>query len=91
MVTIKLVGSPHCHRTERIRVLVERVIQKMDIPCRLIELNDLDEMSQYNPLNLPMLFVGKELVAVRNPPVENQIIQAILSEAIKNRGDEKLP
>jgi len=79
-LAVKLVGTTQCRRYQRMR---ERLLQQaagLGLGLQLEEENQIQQLSQYDPLNLPMMFIRGKLVAAKNPPKE-QVLRRQLLEA----------
>ncbi len=76
MVHVKLVGSPLCRRYQKMRAGVLREAERLGIAIHVEETGDADDLSQFNPLNLPRLYIEGEMIAQRNPPNAREITQA---------------
>lgn len=73
MLEVKLVGSPTCHRYQRMRELVLDQVARADIPIELIEEPEAEAILKYHTVNLPMLFIGGEKIAQGNPPSRKKV------------------
>lgn len=80
MITIKLMGTPVCRRYQRMRDMVVNEAERLGIPIELDEISDTEQLSQINPLSLPRLYIGDELVASQNPPKAQVLEQVLLSK-----------
>ena len=67
-VIIQLWGSPTCPRYQRMRSTVLAEAQRLGAAVRLEEINDVGRLARVNPLHLPQLRIGGEIVARGNPP-----------------------
>jgi hypothetical protein len=79
MIRVTLYGKPACRRYQRMRELVLTASEKTGIPIELKEIGDTESLSKINPLSLPCLHVGENLVAVQNPPGP-QVIEMALAK-----------
>lgn len=77
MVTVTLYGTPSCRRYQRMRELVIREAERLGVPIQLDEIGDTKRLSQINPLSLPRLYIGGDLIASQNPP-QAQIVGTAL-------------
>jgi hypothetical protein len=80
MVTVTLYGTPACRRYQRMRELVLNASEKAGLSIDLKEIGDTESLSRINPLSLPRMHIGANLVAAQNPP-NPQIIEAALAKA----------
>lgn len=81
MVTITLYGIPSCRRYQRMRELVIREAARLGVPIQLDEIGDTERLMQINPLSLPRLYIGRELIASQNPP-QAQIVGTALERVL---------
>jgi len=79
MIQVTLYGTPSCRRYQKMRELVLFESDRLGITVRLKEIGDTDQLSKINPLSLPRLYIGDELVASQNPPKVQIVEQALLS------------
>jgi hypothetical protein len=77
MIDVRLMGTPACRRYQRMRELILVEAQKLGAEIRLTEISDTESLSQVNPLNLPRIYVGDELLASQNPPKADVASQAL--------------
>lgn len=80
MKRVTLYGTPSCRRYQRMRDSVLTEAQKLGVEIHLTEIGDTESLSKINPLSLPRLYVGDELVASQNPPKAQEIAQALQKE-----------
>lgn len=80
MIPVKLFGTPACRRYQKMRDLVLTEAQKCGIEITLTEIGDTESLSKINPLSLPRLYVGGQLVASQNPPRAQEIARALQKE-----------
>ncbi len=80
MVTVTLLGTPACRRYQRMRDMVFTQAKKLEVSIELKEIGDMESLSKINPLSLPHLYVGNELIASQNPPNTQILEQALLSK-----------
>lgn len=64
----RLFGTPACRRYQRMRVWLTAEAARLGLSLDLSEINDMEQLSQFNPLSLPRLYLGKTLVASQNLP-----------------------
>ncbi len=74
-------GTPSCRRYQRMRDLVFVEAEKLGAAIQLTEVGDTESLSQVNPLSLPRLYIGDELLASQNPP-SVQIIRTAFAKVI---------
>jgi len=55
------------------RTCVVKEAEQLKIDIRFEEIADTETLSQFNPLSLPRLYVGEDLVASQNPPKAKKI------------------
>jgi hypothetical protein len=77
MVEVILVGAETCHRYQRMREIVRGAAARLGIPVHLSEENEVQGILKYNTVNLPLLFIGGELIAQMNPPSQNRLETAL--------------
>ena len=77
MIPVKLMGAPMCRRYQRMRASVIREAQRLNIPIELQEIGETEQLAQVNPLSLPRLYIGEELIASKNPPKTQAIERAL--------------
>ena len=77
MIEVRLMGTPACRRYQRMRDLILAEVRKLGVEIRLTEIGDTASLSQVNPLSLPRLYVGDELLASQNPPKADVISQVL--------------
>jgi len=65
MVDIKLVGSPPYYRYQKMSTLALKITAKLGLNVQLDEVNDAEQLFQYNPLDLPRLHANGTLIASR--------------------------
>ncbi len=80
MLTVKLVGAPNCRRYQRMREGVVREAKRLGITIHMEEIGDTESLSKTNPLSLPRLYIGGELIASQNPPKTQDITRALQSQ-----------
>ena len=68
MISLRLLGSPTCHRYQRMRQVVLDEAQRLGVDVRLEEINDAGRLARVNPLHLPQLRLGERVLARGNPP-----------------------
>jgi len=78
MKPVKLVGSPACRRYQKIRAVVLDVSTRLGMQANIEEISEAEKLSQFNPLSLPRLYIGDELVASQNPPKAQDIEHALV-------------
>lgn len=76
MIPVKLFGTPACHRYQRMRDLILAEAKKLGMEIQLTEVGDTESLSKINPLSLPRLYIGDELVASQNPSRAREIERA---------------
>lgn len=77
MIPVKLIGTPACRRYQRMRDLILIEAEKLGVDIQITEVGDTESLSKINPLSLPHLYVGDELVASQNPPKPQEIAHAL--------------
>ncbi len=82
-VPVKLVGSPACRRYQRMRASVIEEAERLKLVIQVEEIGDTEALSRFNPLSLPRLYIGDELIASQNPPKAHEVVRALtaLNEA----------
>lgn len=79
MVKVQLFGPPQCRRYQKMRTAVREAAAEIGLELELAEINDTDRLSQSNPLDLPRLYLNGELIALRNPPKYETLVEKIRS------------
>jgi len=79
VIQITLYGTPSCRRYQRMRKLVVHEADQLGVTIQIDEVSDFTLLSQINPLSLPRLYIGGELIASQNPPQIQAVEQALLS------------
>jgi hypothetical protein len=77
MFTVTLYGTPSCRRYKKMRDVILAEAQKLGAQIQLVEIGDTESLSKINPLSLPRLYVGDELLASQNPPQPDAAAQAL--------------
>lgn len=77
MIEVRLMGTPACRRYQRMRNVILAEAQKLGAQIHLTEIGDTASLSKINPLSLPRLYVGEELLASQNPPKADAAAQAL--------------
>jgi len=77
VVAVTLYGTPSCRRYQKMREIVLSESDRLGITVWLEEIGDMDRLSKINPLSLPRLYIGDELVASQNPPKVQMVEQAL--------------
>ena len=73
MIPIQLIGSPTCRRYQKMRDVVETEAARLGLAIALEEINDTPRLMRFDPLRLPQLHIGGELVARGNPPKTSDV------------------
>lgn len=81
MITVTLYGTPACRRYQKMRDLVVAEANRLWIAIQVEEVGDTAQLSKINPLSLPHLYIGDELVASQNPP-KAQVIVDVLEKTL---------
>jgi len=79
-IPVKLIGPPFCRRYQRMRASVIEAAQRLDLTIELVEVGELAQLVQVNPLSLPRLYIGEALIASKNPPKAHIIESALASQ-----------
>lgn len=77
MIEVRLMGTPTCRRYQRMRDLILAEALKLGAEIHINEISDTESLSQVNPLSLPRLYVGDELIASQNPPKAEDVVRAL--------------
>ncbi len=77
MFTITLYGTPSCRRYQKMRDVILTEAQKLGAEIRFVEIGDTESLSKINPLSLPRLYIGDELLASQNPPRAEDVAQIL--------------
>ena len=77
MIPVKLIGTPTCRRYQKMRASVLEEAERQKLAIQVEEVGDTDTLSKFNPLSLPRLYIGDNLVASQNPPKPEIISQAL--------------
>ncbi len=75
--SVKLYGTPLCRRYIKMRELVIAEAAKIGMAIQLEEIGDTESLSKINPLSLPRLYIGDQLVASQNPPNSKMVADAL--------------
>lgn len=75
--TLKLYGTPQCRRYQRMLENTRQAITRLRGDFRIQEIQDTSQLSQHNPLDLPLLMLNGQVLASRNPPTAKEIIRRI--------------
>jgi hypothetical protein len=78
MIHIQLWGTPQCRRYQKMRTAVQKAAAALGLEIELQEINDTDQLSQSNPLDLPRLCLEGEVIASRNPLKEGVLREKML-------------
>lgn len=81
MIEVRLMGTPACRRYQRMRDLILVEAGTLGVLIHLTEVGETDSLSIINPLSLPRLYIGDELIASQNPPAA-QLIKTALAKAL---------
>jgi hypothetical protein len=84
MVKIELFGTPQCRRYQKMRTAAQEAAVELGLEIELKEINDSDQLSQSNPLDLPRLYLNGELIAVRNPPKSKTLVEQMRSARVQS-------
>jgi hypothetical protein len=83
-IYFQLVGTTQCRRYQRMRMVILEAAMELGLEIELEEVNDTDQLSQSNPLNLPRLYLNGELIAVRNPPKSKTLVEQMRSASAQS-------
>jgi hypothetical protein len=61
------------------RVVALETATELDLEIELEEINDTEQLSRSNPLDLPRLYLNGELIASRNPPKSKSLVEQLRS------------
>ncbi|HEY53300.1 MAG TPA: thioredoxin family protein [Caldilineae bacterium] len=81
MIVVQLIGAPSCRRYQKMREIVVTEAERLNIPIRLEEIDGAARLAQYNPLSLPRLDIGGNLVASPNPPTPTAVAHHLQTHA----------
>lgn len=62
------------------REMVVAEASRLGISVELEEIGDMASLSKINPLSLPRLYLGDDLVASQNPPKISELSQAMINK-----------
>ncbi|MFN2152056.1 MAG: thioredoxin family protein [Anaerolineales bacterium] len=79
MVKIELFGTPQCRRYQKMCTTVQEAAAELGMEIEFEEINDSNQLSQSNPLDLPRLYLNGELIDVRNPPKFKMLVEQMRS------------
>lgn len=82
MIEVRLMGTPSCRRYQRMRNLILMEADKLGVLIHLTEVGETESLSKINPLSLPRLYIGDELIASQNPPAA-QLIETALAKILR--------
>lgn len=77
MIEVRLMGTPACRRYQKMRAVILAEAEKFGAEIHLTEIGDTESLSTIDPLSLPRLYVGDELLASQNPPKADAAAQAL--------------
>jgi hypothetical protein len=77
MIAIRLYGVSSCHRYIKMHTIVTNEAKRLGIEIDTEEIDDIDAISQFNPLSLPRLYIQGNLVASQNPPRPREVALAL--------------
>ena len=80
MVIVKIIGTPECRRYQKMRQLVVNEAARINLPIQIDEINEMEQLWQFNPISLPRLYINGNLVASQNPPSVKQIAKFLNQE-----------
>ncbi len=80
MFTATLFGTPSCRRYQKMRKLVVEEAARLDLSIQIEEISETAQLTQFNPLSLPRLYINGNLVASQNPPKVAQITKILTQE-----------
>jgi len=75
MITGGLLGTLLYRRYQRMRTVILETAAELGVQIELEEIYDTERLSQSNPFDLPQLYLDEELIASRNPPNHNYLIE----------------
>ena len=75
MVKVQLFGTPQCRRYQKMRTAVLEAAVEIGLEIELEEINDANQLAQSSLLNLPRIYLNGELLASRNPPKKQQLLE----------------
>jgi len=55
------------------RACVVKEAERLKVDIQFEEIADIETLSQFNPLSLPRLYIGGDLVASQNPPKDEKV------------------
>jgi len=70
-------GTPACRRYQKMRAMILAEAEKLGAQIRLTEIGETESLSKINPLSLPRLYIGDELLSSQNPPKSDVVTRAI--------------
>ena len=80
MLEVKFVGPDTCRRYELMREIVLDEATRAGVQIELVEESEAEGILKYRTVNLPMLFIGGEKIAQRNPPARKKIQEHLRSK-----------
>jgi hypothetical protein len=84
MIKFRLYGVSSCRRYVKMRTIVTNEAKRLGIELNLEEIDELESLSQFNPLSLPRLYIQDNLVALQNPPRPREVVLALLEMDQRN-------
>jgi hypothetical protein len=60
------------------RACVVEEAERLKVDIQVEEIADTEILSQFNPLSLPRLYIGGDLVASQNPPKTDKVRDALI-------------
>lgn len=78
MINIRILGTPLCHRYQRMLISAQEAAVELGLEIQLEEINDTERLAQSNPLDLPKMVIDDVVIATRNPPKVKTVKQYII-------------
>jgi len=74
--TIKILGTG-CPKCKTTTALVEEVVKENNIDAKIIKVEDIMEIMEYNVLSTPVLVIDEEITIKGRVPSKNEIIDLL--------------
>ncbi|GAB4419398.1 MAG: hypothetical protein Kow002_06950 [Anaerolineales bacterium] len=76
-LTATLYGTTSCRRYQRMKKALLEAAEKTQTAITINEVEEIEALEKFNPLSLPRLYIGNELIASQNPPKSDAVSRVI--------------